>query len=38
MDFEKLINIINNIENVKVKINNSDILGAIYERGVNDYE
>lgn len=38
MDFEKLIKIINNIENVKIKINNSDILQAIYERGVNDYE
>ena len=36
MDFEKLINIINNIENVKVKINNSDILGAIYESEVNN--
>lgn len=36
MDFEKIINVINNIEGVKVKINNSDILQAIYESEVNN--
>lgn len=35
---ENLIEILNIIGNVKIEINDNRILGAIYERRVNDYE
>lgn len=35
---KELFEILNLVNNVKVEINDNRILGAIYERGVNDYE
>lgn len=35
---DELIEILNIIGEIKVQVNDNRILGAIYERGVNDYE
>ena len=35
---EEIIEILNIISEIKVQVNDSKILGAIYEREVNDYE
>ena len=35
---DEIIEILNIISEIKVQVNDNRILGAIYERGVNDYE